>query len=295
MKKATPLFVCVLCSFFLLDLCGFFKYAFIWSQYILILEVFPPVCLLILWCFETYALLFVSNVLSLFFLIWFILIAWMLKSLFPYQDEIYMNLYFVLGFPSVLYFFILYFATVKTMFPSPHLIQPHSYLSHLFSIFPLQIFSPNTPSHASILVLSSATKGFSQARWFPGIYSQSHTHSRPLVSQSGVHSAFFVASQGLGSLVHDSAPPCSKHGAKCINAFLIGRFTLPLWEGSLSALELLRMALVAVTVDCTACFCSPLSCCQASFAEEGFFYSMSSLVGVPMTPHPSTSSFHPHG
>lgn len=39
----------------------------------------------------------------------------------------------------------------------------------------------------------------------------------------GVHSAFLVASQGLESFAHDSALLCSKHGAKCINAFLIGR------------------------------------------------------------------------
>lgn len=67
-----------------------------------------------------------------------------------------MNLYFSLFFPNVLCFFILHFATVKTMFPQPHIIRPNSCLSHLFSIFSFQILSPNTLSHGSTLVLSSA-------------------------------------------------------------------------------------------------------------------------------------------
>lgn len=99
---------------------------------------------------------------------------------------------------------------------------------------------------------------------------------------------------GLKSSVRDSVVPCSTQEAKCVNALLIGRSLLPLWEGSVPALKSPRMpsGRCYCRLHDSSLFTSLLMSSLLCF-EEGFFYTMSSLIGAPiMVTQPS---FHPQG
>ena len=154
----------------------------------------------------------VSNMLS-FFLIWFIFIPFILKSPFLYQDEIWINLYLVLLFHSVLYFFNFVFchsqhlASSATLNPSP--LLPFTFVLHLSSPdcksqHTLSCLRP-CPSlrHGSLLTSFRIPVAFAARTTHTAVH---WCHS--LV----VNSAFPVASWGLEAFAHDSVLPCSYHG-----------------------------------------------------------------------------------